>query len=380
MADRLDSGTTKLFIPPMSGGRAAPRERSLDALRGIAAFVVMTYHMNLAYHGVNLASSMMIPVRPLFGGSAAVYIFFVMSGFVLFRSLEGKDGFRYGPYIVKRMLRLYLPLAAAVLISALFYWLVKPVPIVGGSTWLNQKSWEAPPSLGLLLGHLALLDTTLFQSLDNVIWSLVHEIRISVIFPLLAVCIVRWPRQTLVLSLILSACGFYFAPDKTPPQAVDLLRTARYVFLFVAGAWMASRSEQIRSLMNDSRLAWGGIAVAWGLLALGSAFAPLAYSAASILLVAIVSGNARISRGIERRVFIWLGEVSYGLYLIHLPLLLVFAHMLNGLASPAVVIGLAIPSALLGAQLFTMFVDRKAIRIGRWASARLFYREPALAS
>jgi len=361
----------------MTGANIGGRVRALDALRGIAALVVMGYHMRLAFWGGSL-HGWLVFLRPVFGGPAAVYIFFVLSGVVLFISLRSKDGFRYGPYILKRSLRLYLPLAAAVIASAALCLIVKPTPVAIGSAWLNGKSWSDPVTPQLLFGHLALLDPSRYQGLDNVIWSLVHEIRISAIFPLLALGIVRWPRQTLVLTAALAVGGFYFAPDKTPPHFIDLLRTSRYIFLFAAGAWMAHNRDRIVRAMGG-RLAWVALAAVWVLLSFSGPYAPWAFSAGSILLVAAVFGNHRIAQALESTPLIWLGEVSFSLYLIHLPVLLVFSHALVDTLPPLVIIPISVATALIAAHLFMLGVERPALKLGRWAAAEIFYRRRAQA-
>src|SRR3982750_1759921 len=81
----------------------------LESLRGIAAVSVAGYHIAAIYWQV-------IPT-----GLNAVVMFFVLSGFVLARSLEKNPS--PGAFVLSRVYRLLPPAAAAVLLFASLYWL-----------------------------------------------------------------------------------------------------------------------------------------------------------------------------------------------------------------------------------------------------------------
>ena len=93
---------------------AGPRFLQLDAMRGIAAVCVVFHHWRLAFY----AGVLHFWLVPIFSGTQAVMLFFVLSGFVL--SLPYLDGKRrpYWPYLIRRFWRIYVPFAAAVGIAA----------------------------------------------------------------------------------------------------------------------------------------------------------------------------------------------------------------------------------------------------------------------
>ncbi|HWI85648.1 MAG TPA: acyltransferase [Sphingomonas sp.] len=352
------------------------RNRSLDALRGIAALVVVLCHLNVAFGSIDLHNRKLIALRLFFAGEQAVYVFFVLSGLVLFLSINNGKQFNYTSYAVKRFVRLYLPLAAAIFMSACLYFSFYTHPIAGASGWLNRKSWAYPLDITLIGGHLALLDAERFQSLTNVMWSLVHEIRISMIFPVIALAVLRWPKATMAGTALLSAVAFTFASDRIAPHAVDLLRTGRYVFLFAAGAWLASRQRLVQQIAEGHR---GFILMATGiaLFCLGLTPRWIGYSGGAILLVASVYGNRRISAALSRAPLLWLGDISYSLYLVHIPVLLSLIHLLHGHAPRSVILGLSLALALLVAHIFTKLVDEPAVFLGRYL-ARLLDRRVRL--
>src|SRR5689334_14990744 len=116
------------------------RLESLDSLRGVAAMVVVLHHCALTIPDVRTALASTYIARPLIIGPSAVSVFFVLSGMVLYGTFDGKDGFHYVPFLIKRVTRLYPPVAAAVLLSLALYLAIQPHPIAGLSWWFNQWS------------------------------------------------------------------------------------------------------------------------------------------------------------------------------------------------------------------------------------------------
>jgi peptidoglycan/LPS O-acetylase OafA/YrhL len=117
----------------------------LEALRGIAAAVVLLHHFLIfvapRLHGRNFPDDPIALVRtPLYAlvnGSAAVTVFFVLSGFVLtIRAMEQRDWKQILVGVVKRWPRL-VPLVVVVnILSAIFF----VFGLYGSSTWFNIRS------------------------------------------------------------------------------------------------------------------------------------------------------------------------------------------------------------------------------------------------
>jgi len=349
-------------------GTDARRFEALDSLRGIAALIVLIYHLSMTYGGFNLYSRRMIPIRIFFAGQDAVFIFFALSGFVLFLSMEKRDDFAYFPYIVRRMIRLYIPLAVTVLISALLYFFVQPVPIIDASMWLNSAGWTDTPDASTLTGHLALLDPDRFQSLNSVMWSLVHEIRISIIFPLLAFSITKSPRITVLLTAFISAMCFIFFDQPHSGNFIDVFHTGRYLFLFSAGAYLAHVRSQICQFMAE-RSPWPMLITAWALLSVFGSLAPLAATIAAILVLTASFASKGVRHALSWPVLIWLGRISYSLYLVHMLVILTFMHTLSEQAPHATLLALMFIFSIVIAELFYRLVERPSMSIGRRAAA-----------
>lgn len=350
------------------------RIRSLDSLRGIAALVVVLYHFSLVVPGVHPRLEAIWPLRAVLAGQTAVMLFFVLSGFVLYLSLQRHDRDDYPTFAARRTVRLYLPVAAAILLSAALYALVDPGPMPALEGWLTRFSWTEPPSVGLLAGHLLLLDTDRFHTLDNPMWSLVVEVRLSLLFPLLAAGMRRWPVATLAWCIAVSWAARHMLHGGHQIMPVDPFFTLQYLDLFAAGAFMARYHEAVSRALRRFPVPLVG-AAALGMLCLqpvgGGRFAQYLMYGAAVLLVAASFTYPLLARVYGLKPFVWLGERSFSLYLVHVPLLVAAVHASAGHVPVGFVLAGALPACLLGAELFWRGVERPSMQLGRQAGHRV---------
>ena len=96
-------------MPQQIGRQAAPRLQGLDALRGIAALTVVLYHFTLGYQDV-LRQHRLGLLFVVSNGHFAVNLFFIISGFVIFMTLESSAG--AADFAVSRFARLWPPYMA----------------------------------------------------------------------------------------------------------------------------------------------------------------------------------------------------------------------------------------------------------------------------
>jgi peptidoglycan/LPS O-acetylase OafA/YrhL len=356
--------------------RPAPMGRigSLDSLRGLAAMVVVLYHFSLVVPGIYLPLQAIWPFRIILAGPSAVFVFFVLSGFVLYLSLQRHDRDDWLTFAARRMARLYPPVAVAVLLSAALYLLVDParIPALQGG-WLAVFSWTEPPSLELVGGHLLLLDTDRFHTLDNPMWSLVVEVRLSLLFPLVAAGVRRRPAATLIGCLILSAVARYMLRGGHQVGVVDPFFTLRFLDMFAIGAVLARYQETVA---RHLRRLPGALVVAVALFALcwQGKLGGFGIYICAVLLVAASFTYPGLARFYAFKPFVWLGERSFSLYLVHLPLVLAIVYALYGRIPIAVILAGAFPVCLLGAEVFWLGVERPSMRLSRLVGRRLSRR------
>jgi len=101
----------------------ARRLTSLDAVRGIASFIVILCHCNAILPDAvqsQLDSSILSrPIALFTNGAASVIIFFVLSGYVLALPFFHGTQPNYSRYVFRRFCRIYIPFAVAICIAAL---------------------------------------------------------------------------------------------------------------------------------------------------------------------------------------------------------------------------------------------------------------------
>lgn len=376
----------------MSGAapRAVVAERrwdSLDALRGIAAFLVLLFHCAQVFPGFSAAVSPLhpagwsdpwswmkfTPLRLLVSsGPSAVVLFFVLSGFVLSLPFLRLRKPAYSEFAIKRLCRIYPPFAAAVLLSAALYMLVQPKPVPGTSDWFATVLWDQPLSLAYVLRNLTLSGLQPDMTLDLVMWSLVHELRISLIFPLLFMLARRWPWPVMAVSLVTAvAATMVLAGQEATSIGASLLDTARFVPMFIAGILIAGRVEPIRDAV--ARLSPAVAAGLW-IAALALLMAPgptvsdyydFVWGAGAVTVLVMTVGSSRADRLLSVPPCVWLGRVSYSLYLIHVPLLAAVIHLAHGWLPLPLTVLCVIPLALACAGLMYRLVEQPSIRLGR---------------
>lgn len=304
----------------------ALRLKSLQAGRGIAAVLVVLYHNNVEvfdrekYWPHN-------PFPLLFNfGHAGVEYFFVLSGFIIFYTHWDDIGhpFVAARYLWRRFVRVYPVYWVVLSIVCTVYFLMPHF----GEGW--ERSSSALISSALLIVW-NMHDYTMPLSILVVAWTLYHEVLFYFLF---AIAILNLRLGTILLTLWLGASllmlfvipstdmlSFYFAP-------VHLL------FGFGMGAALLIRLKKIR-LPRFTAIA--GILVfltsaacelsSPGLIPLS--FRSLPYGLGSVLAVLGLaewerSGSLRIPS-----ILVFLGDASYAIYLLHLPILIFLAKVVS---------------------------------------------------
>jgi len=381
--------------------RSGERFAELDGLRGICAVAVLLWHVLLTFprawavyeYGAPLqgwADPMAWIFRTPLGiavfGSAAVTIFFVLSGFVLALSFERVDRLRYPPFLVKRVVRIWAPFAVAILVSVAGAALLRATP-VPASDWFRDWSWSEPLDGRTLFHHLAMTGAAV--TYDTPMWSLVHELRVSIVFPLIVLGALRAPRATLAVATAVSLAAVGLQADGQRWSLESALATLGYVYLFAAGAVLYAVLARLRARLQQ--LSTGAVAAIWAVILGGLWFcvsvehfrtdkwAGLIVGVLSIAVVAMTLRGDLVSRALSGRGAKFLGRISYSLYLIHLPVILIVLHAWG--ERPG--LNLARAAALLlcfpAAWLLNLAVERPAQDLGRWLAAQTVNWKAAVA-
>jgi peptidoglycan/LPS O-acetylase OafA/YrhL len=368
---RLPSGASGFpHTAPAPRARHFGPTHGLDALRGLAALAVVFTHvlsMGPPLGPEALALLDATPLRAVHTGRAPVVFFFVLSGYVLALSLLRPDAPGPAVFALRRTLRLLPPVAGAVLLSAGLRALFYQGPILDGG-WDVRDLWSEPVGLSMLARQALLLGADGWFTLDIPLWSLVHEWRLSLVFPL----VLLFRRRVALLLAAALALHAAAVAAGVVPNAVQLgprvqstvLASAYFVLPFAAGAALAFGGGRLALRGRARWAAWAGFAAAAAL--------PwdLGYIAASAALIVLVRGPGLLPRALAAPAPLWLGRVSFSLYLVHMPVLAAAVHATHGLLPPWGALAVGVPASLLAAAAFHAWVEAPAHGLSRRVGRR----------
>lgn len=354
----------------------------LDSLRGLAACVVLLNHFHQVWMGTHHPAWISRPrLNPLLwllvNGHASVILFFLLSGFVLALQKSRSPALPYCKFAVRRICRIYLPylagLAFALLACTFFWGRQQHGPEIAAY-------WSARPDIRSIQQHLVMLMRFDVFRYNVAFWSLVHEMRISLLFPLIWYAAKQLRlRYALAVSAgctWISAQSFVFV-EKALPGAVRMTAfsyTLSFCGVFLLGAVVARNFEQ-RADHLAQQPSWLKAMLLTGALVL-YLYPPrvltrfdisdffVACGALIILGFSLVHQSA-FARCLRGNTMQFLGRISYSLYLLHYPILLVLAHVSYGRIPFAFVLLPYLTITLPLAALAHKFIERPAMVLGR---------------
>lgn len=288
----------------------------INALRGIAALIVVLFHFGVGGFG---------------GGFAGVDVFFVISGLLMSGIIErGVERGRFsvlGFYAAR--VRRIVPALMVLCLTLVLMGAILLDPVT-----LAEVARNATASL-LFLSNMLYASTSSYfaESAESNwllhTWTLSVEWQFYMVYPVVLAVVARWrwlwERRAMVVAI---ACLASFAAtvvlagrsESFEKYAFFLLPTRAWEML--AGGWLAFAAPQIRSRLAGDALILGGLAaILFSTLALDSAVPwPSLWTAIPVLGTVAILSVARSGAawahapGLQR-----LGTWSYSLYLLHWP-------------------------------------------------------------
>ncbi|MDR3742045.1 MAG: acyltransferase [Terracidiphilus sp.] len=344
----------------------AGRLPELDGLRGLAALSVFFSHAIGLIPGYESLAIQQTPLRLLWDGASAVIIFFLLSGFVLTLPYVGATSRPLQPlsFILKRFFRLYPAYWCALLVALLLrFWVLEHNHLASLSSWANSL-WSIPLSTGMIARVFAMIAPGVnTHGIDPVIWSLVIEMKVSILFPAI-IFMVRRIRSLYADALIL-ACVILLGP---------LHSLLGFIPVFVAGSYLAKYQQPIREWLG-LQPNWFKALILLAALAIYGAHnfiaAPTSYvgtlltAAGSALILLSVLTWSPLNRIAACGPVHFLGAVSYSFYLLHLPILLATTSCLYPLFhSLLLCVVSALALALISSKLIYEVVELPGVRLG----------------
>ncbi len=353
---------------------AGGRIEAFDGLRGYAALTVAISHCLTAV-ALSAEERWLVADTPLavfLRPAGAVQLFFVLSGYVLAFSLSRGGGLAdVGVYYARRVFRIYLPYAAALGVAwlAAFQYPVTP-PGQGLTRWIRNYA-------GIHVDAAALPGFLWLPSMAGgqlpVGWSLRVEVIFSLLLPLMLL-LARRLHWALLVPLALAAVSWG-----------NSLQTPRFALDFTLGIIVFLERERLAALVAriPKPVVPLCVAAAAMLFAFPGGLGPV--SGSDLEVVAMGLGNAALLLFVAEvpwlgalfasRPMVFLGRVSYSLYLLHFTVLILLAPHLVGrqptLLDGAILTVAVLAVSLVASEIFYRVVERPSIDIGHALSRRL---------
>ncbi|MDU8910823.1 acyltransferase family protein [Aestuariicoccus sp. MJ-SS9] len=309
-----------------TGQTALPYRSDIDGLRAIAVLAVVFYHFNLPY---------------VTGGFIGVDIFFVISGFLI-GSILWREYDRSGTIWLRHFyMRRFRRLAPAFFVMAL---------LTTGVAWAILLPFEFREYGKALIASTIYLSNVLFYRqagyFDTVsedkpllhTWSLAVEEQFYIFLPLAILLLARWRAGLVGFLVAIWALSLVACVALTPTYS-----TATF-YLFPFRAWELLSGVLLAIWGIHSRRQWRGYSVLsvlglalliFGLVTIeaGPAF-PGAQAMlpvfGTVLLLANGTGRNMVNRLLSHRWPVFIGKISYSLYLWHWPVYTLSTYLRGG--------------------------------------------------
>ncbi len=317
---------------PLKAGNKPAWLPGLNALRFFAAALVVVMH---THNNMQVAGLPQLPAFPvLFKGLSAVSFFFVLSGFLitylLLKEKESTDTISIKKFYLRRVFRIWPLYFLVVIIGMFFYW--KMVPALH----LHFEN-DYPHGLAIILYSffLANLMNSLYHvgGILHITWSIAVEEQFYLFWAplvkkiknrlLLVIAVVS------VLSLLINVLNNFnvFGLDKGWQAFIATLQF-HYMSIGAVFAWLLfHKKEWLLSRAIFSKKSWQWILTgliliyffAYNRNMIGEALMPIPLGFLFGWLIINISSNPKRIFSLERPLLNYLGKISYGIYMFHMP-------------------------------------------------------------
>lgn len=311
-----------------------PRYNYVEGLRALACLTVVLNHAAAEAFPVLYR----VDIPPMLSflklwfafGHHAVTAFIVVSGFCLGLPLAGADFSKpvaFGQFMARRIARIVPPYYAALVISLLVCFAMFKFPSA------IHFDFSAHPRPSDIVAHFLLIQNVFGTGQINYsFWSIATELHIYVLFPFLVAMLRKRNGWMAVGAIAVAAYGISYVVMGTRLDRAAVHFVAAFI-CGIAASWV-TRSEhpvatRLRALSAWPIVALGGLAgiVFWTKSLPSSQYQAFQMAQDAVVMIAItalliactkVKSPLRVL--LEAKPLVWIGERSYSLYLLHVPI------------------------------------------------------------
>lgn len=315
----------------------------IDGLRAIAVLAVVLFHAE---------------IPPFSGGFVGVDVFFVISGYLI-TGLILKDTeagrFTVGRFYERRIRRIF-PALFAMLFVALIAgsFVLLPDDFFDlGNTAIGATFFAANFVFAKELGYFG-SSAELSPLLHT--WSLAVEEQFYIVYPLLVMLLVRrWDRGLgpVLWLLLLASLGYSIWAVEAAPRAAFFLFPSRAWELLLGAVIAAGAIPRINGRIAREVCALGGLGlIGWAVFGFAETTpfpgAAALIPAAGTALIVATGASTVTGRGLAWQPLVFVGLISYSLYLWHWPMLVMARQVLVTTSLPVeATVGVLLASVVL---------------------------------
>lgn len=356
---------------------------AVDALRGLAALFVVWQHYSEAFVSIpSIAKNGRFLADIAFSldfGRIGVLCFFLISGFVIPASLKPGRPHPLGVFAVRRFFRLFPAYWVALLIG------VVSLPLFNGTHF----------STGTIVANIAMVQTFVLQ--PNV-WGLFWTLEVELAFYVFCVLLFSFGLLNQARALFIACVGFTFlfgvlqvwvlnAPDLSPQKALAYMPLMLAVMLI--GTLCRKFYDEgmdrktLRTLVLATLICFSVPLLIMAAAAVGRPLMASSYrfGLSHLLGLALFLGGLGLLKRAPRA-FVWIGTVSYSVYLFHPVVSYAAVYYLRSPSGAwalgghvSIYMAASLAACLLLAAAVYYGIENPAIKLGHRLSKRLQSRE-----
>jgi len=334
------------------------RANNFDLIRLFAAIQVLIAHSKW-----QLGIKSFLPLLGLFPG---VLMFFTISGFLVFSSLERNKNIKQ--YFLNRFLRIYPALWVCIFVTILF---------ILFTSNLTFKDFISFDFIGWIFAQFTLfqfwtpeiLRTWGFGTPNGSLWTIPVEIQFYILLPIIISLFKRTKPLYILVVLILFSIGAnlllsYFESVDTSNVFVKLYRVSifPYLYSFILGMLLYKYWSFVKKFIEGKALLWLLLFFVYCIITKSfPSYQPtnslgfVANLLLSILTISMAFTMPKLNHILRGN------DISYGLYIYHMPILNVFVTF--NLKGDVKYLWLVLMTALAFAIMSWILIEKRALQL-----------------
>jgi len=300
----------------------------IDGLRAIAVFSVIFYHANFTLFNKSLFS----------GGFLGVDIFFVISGYlitsIILKEIYKTKSFSFVNFYERRIRRIIPALFFVMLCSLPFsYIILLPHALVDFSKSIISSIFFISNFYFNFSGNIYGAESTLSKPFLHT-WSLSVEEQFYIFFPIFLIIVIKFFKKNLLSFLIIGVLISIFFSQYSSiyhpsfnfyqifSRGFELLLGSLLSYFELNNVWRRSKSNR---LLNQTLPILGILLIFFSVFFFNDTdLLPSFYSLIPLsgvcLIIWFANKNEPVTKILSNKIFLFLGLISYSLYLFHYPI------------------------------------------------------------